>query len=78
MKDTLRNLHNKIVQESKKKDDTLRRQVVLTRGLAVPGGAPQERVLSLAFFATRYGPAFADRLVDALPGDVSKHSLVTL
>jgi len=78
VKDTLKNLHNKIVQASKKKDDTLRRQFVRTRSLAFPGGAPQERVLSIAFFVSRYGPAFADRLLEALPEDVSQHYLLTL
>ena len=76
VKDTLRHLHTKIVQASKKKDDTLRRQFVRTRGLIFPGGQPQERVLSLVFFANRYGLHFADRLLDVLPEDTGRHYLL--
>lgn len=78
IKETLKHLHGKIVQASKKKDETLRRQFVRTRSLAFPAGQPQERLLGVAFFANRYGPRFADRLIEALPTDTSRHYLITL
>ena len=78
VRDTLKTLQNKIVHASKRKDETLRRQFVRTRGLSFPGGAPQERVLSVAYFANRYGLDFGDRLVDVLPQDPGRHYLITL
>jgi bacillithiol biosynthesis cysteine-adding enzyme BshC len=77
LRDTLKTLHNKIVQASKRKDETLRRQFHRTRALAFPGGAPQERTLSLAFFINRYGPAIADRLLETLPLDTGQHYVLT-
>jgi bacillithiol biosynthesis cysteine-adding enzyme BshC len=76
--DTLRHLHTKIVQASKKKDETLRRQFKRTRDLAFPAGHPQERWLNVAYFANRYGDAFVDRLIEDLPVSSSCHYLVTL
>ncbi|MCC7008324.1 MAG: bacillithiol biosynthesis cysteine-adding enzyme BshC [Acidobacteria bacterium] len=78
IRDTLRHLQTKIVQASKRKDDTLRRQFTRTRALLFPGGHPQERVLNVAFFANRYGLRFADRLVDVVPADTSRHHLIVL
>jgi bacillithiol synthase len=77
LRDTLKTLHNKIVQATKRKDETLRRQFHRTRALAFPGGAPQERTLSLAFFVNRYGPAIADRLLETLPLDTGQHYVLT-
>jgi bacillithiol biosynthesis cysteine-adding enzyme BshC len=76
MLDALTQLQAKIVQASKRKDDTLRRQFLRTQTLVFPGGRPQERDLSVAFFVSRHGPALVDRLVDGLPHDASSHYLV--
>ena len=76
--DTLKTLHSKIIQASKRKDDTLRRQFTRTRTLAFPNGDQQERALSLAFFVNRYGPALVDRLLELLPLETGQHYLVTL
>lgn len=78
IRETLKTLHNKIIHATKRKDETLRRQFNRTRALAFPGGHPQERVLSVAFFANRYGPALCDRLVEVLPLETSKHYVLTL
>jgi uncharacterized protein YllA (UPF0747 family) len=78
MRETLKTLHGKIIQAAKRKDDTLRRQFVRTRALAFPDGVPQERALSVAFFANRYGLGFADQLLDALPLETDKHYVLTL
>jgi bacillithiol biosynthesis cysteine-adding enzyme BshC len=64
---TLDTMQTKIVQASKKKDDTLRRQFIRTRALLFPDGHPQERLLNVAFFVNRYGLTIGDRLLDALP-----------
>jgi uncharacterized protein YllA (UPF0747 family) len=77
MRATLGTLHHKILQASKKKDETLRRQFIRTRNLTFPGGAPQERVLSLVFFANRYGPGLSGRLLEALPALADRHYLIT-
>jgi bacillithiol biosynthesis cysteine-adding enzyme BshC len=76
-RETFRNLHGKIVSAAKKKDETLRRQFTRTRGLAFPGGAPQERVLNLAFFINRYGPGLPARLLDVLPPLADAHYVIT-
>jgi bacillithiol biosynthesis cysteine-adding enzyme BshC len=76
MLDSLKQLQGKIVQASKRKDDTLRRQFLRTQGLVFPGGHPQERDLSVVFFVSRYGPALVDRLLDGLPHDANLHYLV--
>jgi bacillithiol biosynthesis cysteine-adding enzyme BshC len=76
MLDSLKQLQAKIVQASKRKDDTLRRQFLRTQTLVFPAGHPQERDLCIAFFVSRYGPALVDRLIDGLPHDASSHYLV--
>jgi bacillithiol biosynthesis cysteine-adding enzyme BshC len=78
VRDTLQHLQAKIVQASKRKDDTLRRQFSRTRTLLFPDGQPQERVLNVSFFANRYGWKFAERLLEILPDDTSRHYLVVL
>jgi bacillithiol biosynthesis cysteine-adding enzyme BshC len=78
MRDTLKTLQAKIIQASKRKDDTLRRQFQRTRALAFPGGQPQERTLSVAFFVNRYGPGLGARLIEELPLDTSRHYVIAL
>jgi bacillithiol synthase len=78
IRETLKTLQGKIIQASKRKDETLRRQFHRTRAIAFPAGQPQERVLCTAFFLARYGPGLSDRLLDILPLDTSKHYVVTI
>jgi bacillithiol biosynthesis cysteine-adding enzyme BshC len=78
MRDTLKTLHAKIIQASKRKDETLRRQFTRTRTLAFPAGHPQERHLNLVFFANRYGPALCDALIDGVPLETDRHYILTL
>jgi uncharacterized protein YllA (UPF0747 family) len=78
MQDTLKTLHSKIIQASKKKDETLRRQFTRTQALAFPAGEPQERIVDLPFFVNRYGQAVVDRLLDQLPLDMGKHYVLVL
>jgi bacillithiol synthase len=78
MRDTLKSLHTKIISATKRKDETLRRQFQRTRGLAFPGGQPQERTLSVPFFVNRYGTTLCARLLETLPLDTDKHYVLTL
>ena len=78
MQETLKHLHNKIIQASKKKDETLRRQFTRTQALAFPEGVPQERIVDLAFFLNRYGQALCDRLLEGLPLEMGQHYVVVL
>lgn len=77
IQETTKTLHHKIIQASKRKDETLRRQFQRTRALAFPGGESQERVLNLVFFLNRHGPAFPDRLLETLPLDMGRHLVLT-
>jgi uncharacterized protein YllA (UPF0747 family) len=76
VRETLRTLHNKIVQATKKKDETLRRQFIRTRNLAFPEGQPQERLLSVAYFLNRYGHGLVNQLIEGLPLPAEAHYLV--
>jgi bacillithiol biosynthesis cysteine-adding enzyme BshC len=78
VRETFAHLRAKVVQASKRKDETLRRQFDRARALAFPGGKPQERALNLAFFVNRYGPALGERLIEVLPIDTDRHYVVTL
>jgi bacillithiol biosynthesis cysteine-adding enzyme BshC len=78
MLESLKTLQGKIVQASKRKDDTLRRQLQRARALTFPGGHPQERAISLTFFVNRYGPSLVERLIDTLPLDTSKHYVLVI
>ena len=78
MRDTLKSLNTKIIQATKRKDETLRRQFQRTRALAFPAGHPQERTLSLPFFLNRYGLTLGERLLDAVPLETDKHYILNL
>lgn len=76
IRETLKTLHNKIIQAAKKKDETLRRQFIRTRNLAFPEGTPQERLLGVVFFINRYGFGLSSRLLDGLPAAPDAHYLI--
>ncbi len=78
MRETLKSLNTKIIQATKRKDETLRRQFQRTRALTFPGGHPQERTLSLPFFLNRYGLTLGERLLEAVPLETDKHYVITL
>lgn len=71
----LSSLHT-LIQASKRKDETLRRQYTRTQALAFPEGHPLERIVDLALFLNRYGQALCDRLTDGLPLDIGRHYVV--
>ncbi len=74
----VRSLHTKVIQAAKRRHDTLRRQFSHTQHLAFPAGTPQERIVCLAWFMNRFGPALVPRLSDTLPLDGGKHWLLQL
>jgi bacillithiol synthase len=78
MRDSLKSLHGKIIQATKRNDETLRRQFQRTYALVYPGGEPQERVLGIVFFLNRYGPEFITQLLSVLPLATDQHYVLTL
>jgi len=61
-------IEKKLVASLKREDETLVRQIAKARAAVYPQGEPQERVLTLASFLIRYGPA----LVEALWQEVAR------
>lgn len=62
-------IEKKLVASVKRLEgETLVRQIARARAAVYPGGQPQERVLTLASFLIRYGPA----LIDALEREVAR------
>ena len=71
-------LRGKTIQAAKRRNETLRRQFVRTRGLAFPHGHPQERTIGFVSFLNQYGPALVERLEDELPLDLGHHWIVAV
>ena len=78
MQRDLQNLHGKMIQAAKRRDETLRRQFIHARALAFPGGHAQERTVGFLSFLSQYGPALVDRLDEELPLDLGHHWIVTI
>ena len=74
----LHNLHGKMIQAAKRRDETLRRQFIHARALAFPGGHAQERTIGFLSFLNQYGPALVERLDEELPLDLGRHWIVTI
>ncbi len=55
-------IEKKLLASLKRENETLVRQVARARAAVYPRGEPQERVLTLASFLIRYGPALLDLL----------------
>ena len=61
-------IEKKLVQHLKRRQETELGQIARARTAVLPGGKPQERVLTVAPFLARYGPALVDDLRDAIEG----------
>jgi len=61
-------IEKKLVAALKRSNETLLGQIARARAALCPGGQPQERVLTYASFAIRYGPA----LLDSLDAEVAR------
>jgi bacillithiol biosynthesis cysteine-adding enzyme BshC len=59
-------VEKKLVQHLKRRQDTELGQIARARTAVLPGGKPQERVLTVAPFLARYGPALIGDLRDAI------------
>ena len=69
-------LRGKIVQASKRRDQTLSRQFRRVRAQTFPQGDPQERVVAGVYFLNRYGPELVDRLLAEVPLAFGHHWLL--
>lgn len=78
MEHELHALHNKVIQASKRRHETLRRQFVRAQAQAFPHGHPQERTLGMVYFVAKYGPGLVDRLCESLPLDMGHHWIITI
>jgi len=58
-------VEKKLVQHLKRRQETELGQVARARTAVMPGGKPQERVLTVAPFLARYGPGLLAELTDA-------------
>jgi uncharacterized protein YllA (UPF0747 family) len=74
----LETLQWKGLRAVKRREGDMRRQFAHAQARAFPHGAPQERVLGVAYFANQYGPALADRLVADLPVEMGSHWVVAI
>src|SRR5690349_21898812 len=61
-------LEKKLVQHLKKRQDTELAQLARARTAVIPGGKPQERVLTIAPFLARFGPGLLTDLREAFQG----------
>jgi bacillithiol biosynthesis cysteine-adding enzyme BshC len=78
MQHDLQNLHGKTIQAAKRRHETLHRQFLRARALAFPGGHAQERIVGFVWFLNQYGPAFVERLWNALPIEMGHHWVITI
>jgi bacillithiol biosynthesis cysteine-adding enzyme BshC len=58
-------VEKKLVAALKRASETTLQQVARARDSVAPGGTPQERVITLASFQSRHGPAVRDLVLDA-------------
>ncbi len=76
MERDLHNLHNKILNATKRKNETLRRQFLRAQAQLFPHGDPQERAVGFVYFLNLYGPTFIDLLVNELSMAPKQHSVL--
>jgi uncharacterized protein YllA (UPF0747 family) len=62
----VQDVERKLVQHLKKRQETELGQIARARSLVLPENKPQERVLTVAPFLARYGPALLTELGDAI------------
>ncbi len=78
MQHDVHTLHNKVIQASKRKNETLRRQFQRAQALVFPSGHPQEREIGFLWFLNRYGPALVPRLLEELPLGMGQHHVLSI
>ena len=78
MERDLSNLQNKVIQATKRRDQTLRRQFARAQTQIFPQGSPQERAVGMVYFLNRYGPALIERLVTDPTLDTDHHWVIVI
>ena len=78
MERDLSTLQNKVIQATKRRDQTLRRQFARAQTQIFPQGRPQERAVGMVYFLNRYGPALIERLLTDPTLDAHHHWVMTL
>ena len=78
MERDLSTLQNKVIQATKRRDQTLRRQFARAQTQIFPQGRPQERAVDMVYFLNRYGPALIERLLTDPTLDAHHHWVMTL
>lgn len=67
---------SKVAAAAGRRDELAARRFAQLRDALLPAGAPQERVLSAAYFPGRYGERFGEALLDQLDLDPRRLSLI--
>ena len=74
----LRFLEKKIVQAAKKQNDIAVGQIRKAGDHLYPNGHLQERVFNIVPYLLKYGPAFMDKLDEAIDLDAHDHQILTM
>ena len=74
----LRYLEKKIVQAAKKQNDIAVGQIRKAGDHLYPNGHLQERVFNIVPYLLKYGPAFVDKLDEAIDLDAHDHQILTM
>jgi len=74
----LRFLEKKIVQAAKKQNDIAVGQIRKAGDNLYPNGHLQERIFNIVPYLLKYGPAFVDKLDEAIDLDAHDHQILTM
>jgi bacillithiol biosynthesis cysteine-adding enzyme BshC len=74
----LRFLEKKIVRAAKKRNDIAVEQIRKAGDHLYPGGHLQERVFNIVPYLLKYGPAFVEKLDEAIDLDEHDHQILTM
>jgi len=69
---------SRVVRAEKRNQDEVRSQLEKARANLLPGGAMQERVVSVLYFLNKYDMELLDELQAALQLDTTEHQVITL
>jgi len=69
---------SRVVRAEKRNQDEVRAQLEKARANLFPGGAMQERVVSVLYYLNKYSPDLLDELRAALDLDTTEHQVVAL
>jgi uncharacterized protein YllA (UPF0747 family) len=74
----VRFLENKIIRAAKKRNDIAVGQIRKAGDHLYPGGNLQERVFNIVPYLLKYGPAFVDKLDEAIDLDKHDHQILKM